>query len=104
MAKKAKIGTGTPQVAMKVKPPEDYQPISTKKDKQEKEGGLQYVLDDIWFVAGAVSALKAGSVFKECNDGWFQAYNDKGEKMWYRVSPKIIKEVFEAKAGGSDEA
>ncbi len=70
--------------------------IINSDSKIEKTGGNEYTLKDMWFVPGQIKPLQAGSKFKECNDGWYQVYNEEGVKMWYRVGEKIIKEVFGA--------
>jgi len=96
MAKKNSIGKGQPKVAMLLKPPDNYDPHISGHGRKEKEGGIIYVLDEVWFAPGKMGPLQKGSIFKECNDGWYQTYNEKGNKMHYRVGPEIIKEVFNA--------
>ncbi len=63
------------------------------KEREEKEGGKVYTLKEEYKVQGQ-KVIQPGSKFIECKDGWYQVYNERGVRMWYRVGPRIIGEVF----------
>lgn len=69
--------------------------IQTLKDREIKEGGKTYTISKNFpldsFFTNAEPVL-AGSIFKECNDGWFQSYDANGNMLSGRYAEsKILK-------------
>lgn len=68
---------------------------------QEIKRGIEHELKEVWFPPGRIGPLQPGSKFRECYDGWYQVYNEKGEKLHYRVGEIIIKEIFGVEANAA---
>lgn len=82
------------QLPQKLYPKSHVDELPDNERKKEKVGGKTFTLQSLWFVPGKLAPLKAGSVFKECVDGFYSVYNELGNRMWFRVGAAIIKEVF----------
>lgn len=84
-----------PNKTVKHIPPSPYQTTEIiSEGKKEKQGGKEYILYNVWPVPGFIKPLEPGSMFIECNDGWYIVYNERKERMCYRVGSKTVEEVF----------
>lgn len=68
--------------------------IVTDWDKKIKAPPNVITIKEALKVSGQ-RELQPGSFICECNDGYYQVYNEKGELLHYRVGEKIIKQIME---------
>lgn len=66
--------------------------LTTKEDRKLKENGLTRTTIKS-FTPPGVNNKHAANVFRERNDGWYAAFNFEGERLFYSVSPKVIREL-----------
>lgn len=68
--------------------------VITKHDKELKPNGNKYPLQEQWSAPGqARCPLEPGTTIAECNDGFYEIINTKGEEMCYRIGEKLITQI-----------
>lgn len=76
----------------------DYitQPALSRHGALLKSGGRVLTANFQWDMPGFKNPMEAGSVFKQCNDNYYQVFDSRGERTCFRVSEKIMEKVFGA--------
>lgn len=76
----------------------DYitQPSLSRHGAKEKENGKVYEANFQWDMPGFRNPMEGGSKFVQCNDGFYQVYDSRGERTSFRVGEDIMKKVFGA--------
>lgn len=58
-----------------------------------KEGGVVYSITDTFSIKDEVAVLHRGYQMKECTDGYYEVYNEHGDKVHYRLSAQVVEQI-----------
>lgn len=64
----------------------------TKEQRAIKENGQIRTTQEP-FIPPGIGKSHGATTFKERNDGWYAAFDEKGDRLHYSVGPKIIREI-----------
>lgn len=66
--------------------------LATKEQRKLKENGNTKVSEQP-FTPPGIGIKHSARIFRERNDGQYAAFNEQGERLFYSVSPKVIREL-----------